>query len=140
VRSKSSYPARRLVAGMVVRVALLIVAVAVTAWLVVSIGSVRAQDEVLALGVRIGSHPDRRHVHELADRARLLNPDQRVELSEAVALARAGDRAGALRAVQRATRAEPENIEAWALMQRYADGELAAEARRRVRELAPPVR
>ena len=125
---------------MVVRIALLIVAVAVTGWLAVSIGSVRAQDEVLALGVRIGSRPDGAHVRDLADRARLLNPDQRVELSEALALARAGDRAGALRAVQRAARAEPENIEAWALMQRYAGGELAAQARRRVRELAPPVR
>jgi hypothetical protein len=124
---------------MVARVALLVVAVAVLGWLAVSIGSSAAQDELIRLGFRIGPPPDRERVQELADRARVMSPDRRVDLAEGVALQRAGDRAGAVSAFQRAARAEPESIEAWALLERVAEPELAAEARRRVRELAPPV-
>jgi Flp pilus assembly protein TadD len=124
---------------VVARVALLVVAVAALGWLAVSIGSSAAQDELIRLGFRIGPPPDRERVQELADRARVLSPDRRADLAEGVALQRAGDRAGAVRAFRRAARAEPESIEAWALLERVAEPELAAEARRRVRELAPPV-
>jgi hypothetical protein len=125
---------------MVARVALLVLAVVVVGWLGVSISSSGAQDELIRLGFRIGPAPDRARIQELADRGRVLSPDRRVDLAEGVALQRANDTAGAIAAFERAARAEPESIEAWALLARVADPQRAAEARRRVRELAPPVR
>ena len=124
---------------MAARAALLVVAVAVLGWLAVSIGSSQAQDELIRLGFRIGLPPDRERVRELADRARTLSPDRRVDLAEGVALQRADDIEGAVRAFQRAADAEPESVEAWALLARVAEPRVAAEARRHVRELAPPV-
>jgi predicted Zn-dependent protease len=74
---------------------------------------------------------------------RRLNPDHRADLFEAVILGRQGDFRGAVAAIQRVTRAEPENIEAWGLLASAAkrtDPALAATAQARARELSPPVR
>jgi hypothetical protein len=125
---------------MVARVALLVVAVAAVGWLAVSVGSSRAQNELIDLGVPgHGADPTRERVHALADRARLLSRDRRADLAEGVALRRIGDTAGAVRLFERVAREEPENVEAWGLLARDAGPALAAEARRRLRALAPPV-
>jgi hypothetical protein len=125
---------------MVARVALLVLAIAVIGWFAVSVGSSRAQNELIDAGIPShGAAPTRERVQELADRARLLSPDRRADLAEGVALRRLGDRAGAVRLYERVARAEPENVEAWGLLARDAGPALAAEARRRLRALAPPV-
>jgi Flp pilus assembly protein TadD len=125
---------------MLARLALLVLAVAVVGWLGVSVVSSRAQDELIDVGVpHHGPAPDRERVRALAERARLLTRDRRADLAEGVALRRLGDTAGAVRAFERVARTEPENVEAWALLARDADPPLAAEARRRLRALAPPV-
>jgi hypothetical protein len=125
---------------MVARVALLVFAIAAVGWLAVSVGSSRAQNELIDLGVPgHGADPTRERVRALADRARLLSRDRRADLAEGVALRRIGDTAGAVRVFERVAREEPENVEAWGLLARDAGPPLAAEARRRLRVLAPPV-
>ena len=57
-------------------------------------------------------------------------------------LGRAGRTREAIAVLRRTVAAEPENLEAWALLARAArteDPALAARARARQRELAPPV-
>ena len=125
---------------MVARVALLVLAVAVIGWFAVAVGSSRAQNELIDLGVPgHGAEPTRERISELADRARRLSRDRRADLAEGVALRRIGDRAGAVRAYERVARAEPDNVEAWGLLVRDAKPPLATEARRRLRALVPPV-
>jgi hypothetical protein len=125
---------------MVARVALLVFAIAAIGWFAVSVGSSRAQNELIDLGVPgHGADPTRERVLALADRARLLSRDRRADLAEGVALRRLGDRAAAVRLFERVAREEPANVEAWGLLARDAGPRLAAEARRRLRALAPPV-
>jgi Flp pilus assembly protein TadD len=60
-----------------------------------------------------------------------------------VILGRQGDFRGAVVAIQRVTRAEPENVEAWGLLASAAqrtNPALAAEASASARALSPPVR
>jgi hypothetical protein len=109
-----------------IRAALALAALAVAAVLAVQAVGARADGELSRL-VLSPSQPTAAQLaggRTLLARARRLNPDTRPDVL-----------GGLLR--------EPENLEAWALIARLAQGQdaaLEATARSRVRALAPPVR
>ena len=122
------------------RIVLIVAALLAGAWLAVQERAARAEVGLTKIAFENGdpAGPER-----LLAADRRLNPDQRPELFEAVILGRQGDFRGAVAALQRVTRAEPENIEAWGLLASAAkrtDPALAAEAQARARELSPPIR
>jgi len=85
---------------------------------------------------------DASRADDLVRTDRRLNPDRRPDLYEAVVLGRSGRTREAIAVLERTVAAEPENLEAWALLAGAAkteDPALAARARARQRELAPPV-
>jgi Flp pilus assembly protein TadD len=131
--------------ALAARIALGLVALLLAAWLAVEAIGADAETEVRSIAFA-GTAPSaaaRARADTLLTRVERLNPDQRPELYRAVLQAREGDRRGALRTLQAATRAEPQNLEAWALLASAArgyDAPLAARATARARELAPPVR
>jgi cytochrome c-type biogenesis protein CcmH/NrfG len=123
------------------RAAVVIVAVAAIALLVAGYGAARAEDDLFNFGIR---HPkptaaDAAHAKALASRAGRATPGQRRTLLLAPVLGRAGETDEAVRRLEAAVKAEPENAEAWLLLSRAAKGEVARRAAQRVRELAPPV-
>ena len=128
-----------------VRVLLVLLALLAGGWLVVQERAARAESELEAIAFDPGGAPGPEPVARAEDllRAdRLLNPDRRPDLYEAVVLGRAGRTREAIAVLRRTVAAEPENLEAWALLARAArteDPALAARARARQRELAPPV-
>jgi predicted Zn-dependent protease len=122
------------------RIVLIVAALLAGAWLVVQTRAARAEEQLTKIAFEDG---DPAHAQRHLDADRLLNPDRRAGLFEGVILGRRGDFPGAIAAIQTVTRAEPENIEAWALLAsaaRRADPALAREAQAKARELAPPVR
>jgi Flp pilus assembly protein TadD len=129
---------------MLVRVAVVALALACAAWLAVELRSSTTQDRMIALGFS-NPHPtaqDLATAQRLRDRAATLNPDVRVDESVGVLQLRTGDRAGAVKTFQRLTRQEPRNAELWAALAQAAQGyddTLATRARSRARALAPPV-
>ena len=125
----------------------LIVAAALLAggWLAVQERAARAEVELQSIafdpGGALGPETVAR-AEDLLRADRLLNPGRRPDLYEAVVLGRAGRTPEAIAVLRRTVAAEPENLEAWALLARAArteDPALAARARARQRELAPPV-
>ena len=114
-------------------------------WLVVQERAAHAERELNAIAFGPGGTLDEATVARAGDLLRAdrrLNPDRRPDLYEAVVLGRAGRTREAIAVLRRAVAAEPENLEAWALLARAAGSEdpaLAARARARQRELAPPV-
>lgn len=126
---------------------LLLVALAVLAggWLLVQERAARAEGRlaVLAFQTRGELTPEQVRRGEALLRAdRRLDPDRRPDLYEAVLLGRRGRTAEAVAVLRDTVRAEPENLEAWALLARSAaqvDPRLAAAARARAWALAPPV-
>jgi Flp pilus assembly protein TadD len=129
---------------MIVRAAVVVLALAGAAWLGVELRSSDAQDEMIALAFA-NRHPTKQDLataQRLRDRAATLNPDVRVDESVGVLQLRTGDRAGAVRTFQRLARAEPDNAELWTALAQAAQGyddRLATLARSRARALAPPV-
>jgi hypothetical protein len=127
------------------RTALVLLALAAGGWLVVQERAAHAQQELDAIAF---GPPAKEPAAELA-RARpllrtyrRLNPDRRPDLDEAILLGRAGRDTDAVAVLRRTVAAEPESLEAWALLARVAqkvDPALAARARDRLRVLAPPV-
>ena len=127
------------------RTALVLLALAAGGWLAVQERAAHAQQELDAIAF---GPPAKEPAAELA-RARpllrtyrRLNPDRRPDLDEAILLGRAGRDADAVTVLRRTVAAEPESLEAWALLARAAqkvDPALAARARARLRVLAPPV-
>jgi tetratricopeptide (TPR) repeat protein len=125
----------------------LIVAVALLAagWLAVQERAAQAESELESIAFSPGGALDAAAVDRAQDLLRAdrrLNPDRRPDLYEAVVLGRAGRSREAMAVLRRAVAAEPDNLEAWALLARAAGSEdpaLAARARARQRELAPPV-
>jgi hypothetical protein len=128
------------------RTALVLLALAAGGWLAVQERAAHAQKELDAIA--FGPPAKERGAAELT-RARpllranrRLNPDLRPDLDEAILLGRAGRDADAVAVLRRTVAAEPEYLEAWALLARAAqkvDPALAARARDRLRVLAPPV-
>jgi len=128
-----------------VRALLVLLALLAGGWLVVQERAARAESELEAIafdpGGALGPAAVAR-AEDLLRADRRLNPDRRPDLYEAVVLGRAGRTREAIAVLRRAVAAEPENLEAWALLARAArteDPALAARARARQRELAPPV-
>jgi predicted Zn-dependent protease len=123
-----------------VRIVLILAALLAGAWLVVQERAARAEQRLTAIAFE---NRDPADAQRLLKTDRRLNPDRRPDLFEAVILGRTGDFKGAVALIQRVTRAEPENIEAWGLLGSAAqrvDPKLAAEAKARARALSPPVR
>jgi Flp pilus assembly protein TadD len=129
---------------MIVRAAIVVLALAGAAWLGVELRSSDAQDEMIALAFA-NRHPTKRDLataEGLRDRAARLNPDVRVDESIGVLQLRTGDRAGAVRTFRRLTQREPSNAELWTALAQAAQGyddRLETLARSRARALAPPV-
>jgi predicted Zn-dependent protease len=126
---------------MIVRLLLIAVALTAGAWLAVQERAARADDALTRLIFENKARSP--EAERLLDRARTLNPDRRPDLLEAVMRGRRGDLRGAVAILERVTRAEPENVEAWASLASAAarvDPALARRARARVRALSPPVR
>jgi len=123
-----------------VRIVLILAALLAGAWLATQARAARAEQELTKIAFE---NQDPADAPSLLEADRLLNPDRRPDLFEGVILGRRGDFPGAVAALRRVTRAEPENVEAWALLASAAkrtDPRLAAEAAATARRLAPPVR
>jgi predicted Zn-dependent protease len=122
-----------------VRIALIVAALLAGAWLAVQTRAARAEEQLTTIAFEQGDPSD---AQRLLKTDRLLNPDHRPDLFDGVILGKRGDFRGAVAAIQRVTRAEPENIEAWGLLASAAkrtDPALAARARATARKLSPPV-
>jgi Flp pilus assembly protein TadD len=122
----------------------IVLALAAAAWLTVAARSFSAQDEIASLALE-NENPtaaDLATARALVDRAKVLNPDVRIEQSIGVLEFRTGDQAGAVETFQALTTREPRNAELWALLARVArDGDppVAARAAARERALSPPL-
>ena len=85
-------------AATVVRVVVIVLALAAAAWLAVAARSFSAQDEIARLALE-NENPQPRDLaaaRALVDRAKLLNPDVRVEQGIGVLEFRTGDQAAAV--------------------------------------------
>jgi predicted Zn-dependent protease len=122
-----------------VRVAIVLVALAAVAWLGVGLSASRAQEDLAHL-VATTADPDRADYERAADLRRRAErtPGRRPTLLEATLHMKGDDRAGAARLLERLVEDEPDNAEAWLLLSQASD-EREAQARARVRELAPDV-
>jgi predicted Zn-dependent protease len=123
-----------------VRILLIVAALTAGAWLVVQERAARSEQGLTKIAFENGDLDDAPRLLEVDRR---LNPDHRPDLFEGVILRRRGDFRGAVAAIQRVTKAEPDNIEAWGLLASAAarvDPALAEQARARARALSPPVR
>jgi Flp pilus assembly protein TadD len=129
---------------VIARVAIAAAALAVAVWLGVELRSSTAQDEMIGLAFqrRTPTKADLARGERLAPRARVLNPDVRVDESLGVLQLRTGDRKSAVATFRSLTAEEPRNAELWAALAQAAQGyddALATRARARARALAPPV-
>jgi predicted Zn-dependent protease len=123
-----------------VRVAIVVTAVVAIAWLGAGLAASRAQEDLAHL-VATTANPDRadfERAAELRRKAERRVPGRRPTLLEATLHMKGDDRAGAARLLEGLVADEPDNAEAWLLLSQASD-ERAAEARARVRELAPDV-
>jgi Flp pilus assembly protein TadD len=123
------------------RAAIVLVAAAAIALLAVSYTAARAEDDLFHFGLRHKqpTAADAAHAKGLAAKAGRLTPGERSTLLLAPILVSAGQTPEAVRRLEAAVMAEPENAEAWLLLSRAARGPEARRAAQRVRELAPPV-
>lgn len=124
-----------------VRIGTVVVSLVAVGWLS---GNLRAyeltQDATAKVSARGAAKLSAAQVRTEFDRAKRFNDDTDVLLREATGLALAGDRKGAVAAATSATRMEPRNFDAWALLfalQRGADPAQAAIARERALEFDP---
>jgi len=125
----------------ITRIALVAVAVLACAWFALGIRQVHDQQraESLVNGHGKLTAAETARARRLLDGAAELNPGSEPDFLRAQLAFRAGDRAAARRVLQRVVRREPENINAWLLLEIVTYGldqrtnVLAAE---RVRELA----
>jgi predicted Zn-dependent protease len=128
---------------MIVRAAILLLAAAAIAWLAVAIAASRSQDELRDL-VQATERPTAADVARADElrRAAERTPGSRPALMEATLRLKGGDTAGARRILEGVVRDEPDNGEAWLLLARATEESepaRSAQARARVRELAPSV-
>jgi len=125
---------------MIVRAAVVLLAVAAIAWLGAGIAASRAQDDLgrLVATTDAPERADLARAEELRRRAERAVPGRRPSLLEATLLVKT-DRAAAARLLEDVVAAEPENAEAWLLLSQASEGRRAEQARERVRALAPDV-
>ena len=124
---------------------LALAAVAIAGWLGVQAVGAHGDAEVTrtTLSERTPTAQERARALRLIARMERLNPDERPEQLRGLVAYRAGDMRRATAIFRGIVRDEPESLQAWALLARAAeryDPSLAAEARARMRVLAPPVR
>jgi hypothetical protein len=128
-----------------VRIALVALAVLAGGWLAVQERAAHAEQQLDGIAFRPGgalTTAELARAEDLLRTDRRLNPDRRPDLYEAVVLGRSGREREAVAILRGTVAAEPENLEAWALLARsgeLTDRRIAARARARLRELAPPV-
>jgi hypothetical protein len=126
---------------VIVRAAIVLVAIAAVAWLSAGLAASRAQEDLAHLVART-DEPDgaaRARAGELRHRAERRVPGRRPSLLEATLLVRA-DRAAAADLLEDVVADEPDNAEAWLLLAQATEGtERAEQAMERVRALAPDV-
>ena len=126
------------------RVLVALLALVVAAWLGVQAAGAHGDAEVtrITLSERTPSAQELRRAEQLIGRMQRLNPDERPRQLRGLVAYREGDVRRATAIFRSITRAEPENLQAWAQLARVAsdyDPPLAEAARARMRELAPPV-
>jgi predicted Zn-dependent protease len=127
-----------------IRAAIVLLALAAVAWLGAGIAASRAQDDLARL-VATTATPDDADLQEAAElrrKAERWATGRRPSLLEATLRLKAEDRAGAARLLEDVVADEPENAEAWLLLAQASedrDPEREAQARERVRALAPDV-
>jgi predicted Zn-dependent protease len=123
-----------------VRAAIVLIAAAAIAWLGAGVAASRAQEDLARL-VATTANPDRadyERAAELRRKAERRVPGRRPTLLVATLHMKGDDRAGAARLLEELVTDEPDNAEAWLLLSQASD-EREAQARARVRELAPDV-
>src|SRR4051812_22298176 len=103
-----------------VRIVLIVVALLAGGWLFTQERATKAEEGLTRIGFEGKGDPAK--VPDLLKTARRLNPDHRPDLFAAVVLARQDKTQQAIAAARRATKAEPENLEAWALLASIAEG------------------
>jgi hypothetical protein len=126
------------------RVLAALIALLVAGWLGVQAIGAHGDEEVtrITLSERTPSAAQLRRAERLIERMERLNPDTRPRQLRGLVAHRAGDARRATAIFRSIVRDEPENLQAWAQLARAAedyDPSLAATARDRARELAPPV-
>jgi predicted Zn-dependent protease len=129
---------------LLARVALLGVATIACAWFALGAFQVHSLNRANALLPQNAnvSPPQARAIADQLDRAGTLNPDRAVDVLRAELYIHAGNRPAAESLVKRVLRDEPDNIDAWFLLQIAAfprDPATVQLARKRQRELDPPV-
>jgi hypothetical protein len=126
------------------RLALLVVAAIACAWFALGAFQVHSQDRANALLPQNAnvSPPQARAITHQLDRAGTLNPDRSVDLLRAELYIHAGNRPAAESLIKRIVHDEPDNVDAWFLLQIASfprDLATVHLAQRRQRELDPPV-
>lgn len=130
---------------MLVRVALVALALLAGGWLAVQERVARAEAELTEIAFHTRGALSAEQVgraDELLRIDRRLNPDRRPDLYEGFLLGLQGRHREAVALLRETVRDEPRSLEAWALLAQSAakvDPELTAAARARARELAPAV-
>ena len=121
------------------RIVLIAAALLAGTWLTIQARAAHAESQLTTIAFEKG---DLKDAQRLLKANRLLNPDRRRSLRRRDRR-QAGRLPRRVKAFQRVTSAEPENIEAWGLLAAAAkrtDPRLAARAQAAARELSPPVR
>jgi predicted Zn-dependent protease len=127
------------------RVAVAVVALVVLAWLGINLRGLGLSERGERLAATPNATPAQVAEAERAlEDARFLNPDTRPLLVEGSLLAARGGRRAreGIELLEQAVRREPENVVAWGVLAsatRRLDPARSREARRRARELSPPV-
>jgi predicted Zn-dependent protease len=127
------------------RCALVVLALVVAAWLVLSYRAVELEDEgKAALSEAVGGDiapAEITHGRDALERARRLNADKSPRLTEASLLMAAKRPDEAVVAAKRVLASEPDNVDAWIILhgaaQEAGDGKRATRALRRLRDLNP---
>jgi hypothetical protein len=128
-----------------IRIALVVIALVVGAWLVLGVRAVDLESDARTLGSGPQGAPrtpdEVRRAQTDLRRARLLSVDKAPLLNEGLLLFATGRRDEGLAIVRRVATEEPENIDGWfalyTLYSRSGDRQRAAETARRVRALNP---
>jgi len=123
------------------RIVLVAVSLAAGAWFAVAIRQVHDQSRAASL---VNSHakftaPRAARARQLLDAAGQLNPDAQPDILRAQVALRGGEKGAAERILERVVRREPENIDAWFLLQIatfHYDTPTNVHAGERVRQLA----
>lgn len=130
---------------MAARVGLALLATAAVVWLAVLLHGAALRDDGQEIALRDPKTLSGAEVNRavsLLRRARAHTPDTEPLLDEAALLVRVGQMRRARPPLEELLRREPENLQAWAVLAlatRTTDPARAAQARARMRELAPDV-